>query len=72
VKPLISGDGAHARRTVSTTDADLGAQPKELDMGNKNKGGREAKKSKKSAKAKAPVASTILPPPPRQPAEPPK
>jgi hypothetical protein len=35
-------------------------------MGNKNKGGREAKKPKKSAKVKgAPVTSTILPPPPR-------
>jgi hypothetical protein len=41
-------------------------------MGNKNKGGREAKKPKKSAKAKAPVATTILPPPPRQPTEPAK
>jgi hypothetical protein len=40
-------------------------------MGNKNKGGREAKKPKKSAKAKAPVTSTIIPPPAR-PADPPK
>jgi hypothetical protein len=38
-------------------------------MGNKNKGGREAKKPKKSAKAKAPVTSTITPPAAR-PAEP--
>jgi hypothetical protein len=36
-------------------------------MGNKNKGGREAKKPKKSAKAKAAPATNapILPPPPR-------
>jgi hypothetical protein len=33
-------------------------------MGNKNKGGREAKKPKKSAKAK-PVVSTVLPTAPR-------
>jgi hypothetical protein len=31
-------------------------------MGNKNKGGREAKKPKKNAKAKAaPVTSTVIP-----------
>jgi hypothetical protein len=35
-------------------------------MGNKNKGGREARKPKKSAKAKgAPVATTVLPNVPR-------
>jgi hypothetical protein len=36
-------------------------------MGNKNKGGREAKKPKKSAKAKAapPIISTATPPAPR-------
>jgi hypothetical protein len=41
-------------------------------MGNKNKGGREAKKPKKSAKAK-PVTSAIIPPAaPRPAADPPK
>lgn len=35
-------------------------------MGNKNKGGREAKKPKKSAKLKGtPVTSTVLPTTPR-------
>jgi hypothetical protein len=42
-------------------------------MGNKNKGGREAKKPKKSAKLKAPtVTSTVIPQPARPPEDPPK